>query len=42
VGAIPVTISSVISGSNVELRATITDAASTNATAKVIMTEVAV
>ena len=42
VGAIPVTISSAISGSNVELRATITDAATTNATAKVIMTEVAV
>jgi hypothetical protein len=42
VGAIPITISSAISGSNVELRATITDAATTNATAKVIMTEVAV
>ena len=42
VGAIPVTISSAISGSNVELRATITDAATTNATAKVIITEVAV
>lgn len=42
VGAIPVTISSAINGSNVELRATITDAATTNATAKVIMTEVAV
>jgi hypothetical protein len=42
VGAIPVTISSVISGSNVELRATITDAATTNATAKVIMIEVGV
>jgi len=41
VGAIPVTISSAISGSNVELRATITDAATTNATAKVVMTEVA-
>jgi hypothetical protein len=41
-GAIPVTISAAISGSNVELRATITDAATTNATAKVIMTEVAV
>jgi hypothetical protein len=42
VGAIPVTISSAISGSNVELRATITDAATTSATAKVVMTEVAV
>jgi hypothetical protein len=42
VGAIPVTISSAISGSNVEIRATITDAATTNATAKVVMTEVAV
>jgi hypothetical protein len=41
-GAIPVTISAAISGSNLELRATITDAATTNATAKVIMTEVAV
>lgn len=42
VGAIPLTISAGISGLNVELRATITDAATTNATAKVIMTEVAV
>jgi hypothetical protein len=42
VGAIPVTISSAINGSNVELRATITDAATTSATAKVIMTEVPV
>lgn len=42
VGAIPLTISSAISGSNVELRATITDAATTNATAKVILTKVAV
>jgi hypothetical protein len=41
-GAIPVTISSAINDSNVELRAAITDAATTNATAKVIMTEVAV
>jgi hypothetical protein len=41
-GAIPLTISSAISGSNVELLATITDAATTNATAKVVMTEVAV
>jgi hypothetical protein len=42
VGAIPITISSAINGSNVELLATITDAATTNATAKVVLIEVAV
>lgn len=41
-GAIPVTISAAISGSDLELRATITDAATTNATAKVVLIEVAV
>ncbi len=40
-GAIPVTISAAISGSNLELLATVTDAASTNATAKVVLIEVA-
>jgi hypothetical protein len=42
VGAIPLTISAAISGSNLELLATITDAATTNATAKVVLIEVAV
>lgn len=42
VGAIPVTISAAINVSDVELRATITDAATTSATAKVVLTEVAV
>jgi hypothetical protein len=42
VGSIPATISSAINGSNVELLVTITDAASTNATVKVVITEVAV
>jgi hypothetical protein len=41
-GAIPLTISAAISGSNLELLATITDAATTNATAKVVLIEVAV
>jgi hypothetical protein len=42
VGAIPLTISADISGSNVELLAEITDAGTTNATAKVVLIKVAV
>jgi hypothetical protein len=42
VGAIPLTISAAITGSDLEILATITDAATTNATAKVVLIEVAV
>jgi hypothetical protein len=42
VGAIPLTISAAITGSDLEILATITDAATTNATAKVVLIEVEV
>ena len=41
-GAIPVTISSTISSNNVLLRATITDAATTNCEVKVVRTLVVI